>query len=89
VSVQLFDVRRADVVLAGEGAAAPSKHVAVAPYPTISTINGLAGQAPESATMLPTRATLPAVADMFTPVFDTFVVGKGEPIAPLVPSPTR
>jgi O-acetyl-ADP-ribose deacetylase (regulator of RNase III) len=65
VSVQPFAVRSTAFVLLGAGVGAePSKQFAVLPKPTKSMIETELGQAPLSAVVLFTNATLPAVAAM-------------------------
>ena len=63
VSVQPPPVRMSAVVVLGAGAfAPPSLQLAVEPYPTKSTIDALAGQAPDEAVVVLMSATFPAVA---------------------------
>jgi len=63
VSVQPLPARMSAVVVLGAGAfAPPSLQFAVAPKPTKSTIDALAGQAPDKAVVVLMSATFPAVA---------------------------
>jgi len=63
VSVQPPPARMSAVVVLGAGAfAPPSLQLAVEPYPTKSTIDALAGQAPDEAVVVLMSATFPAVA---------------------------
>ena len=64
VSVQPLLFRTAAVFVPGAGAGALSEQLAVEPYPTRSTISVAVGQRPDSAVVVLTSATLPAVALM-------------------------
>ena len=85
VSVAPLLARRSAVVVLGAGAGELSEQLAVEPKPTKSMIALLDGQAPESAVVLLTRATLPAVALIaIVPV----VSGVGMALTPLAPKPS-
>ena len=88
VSVQPLPFRISALVVLGAGATAVSKQVAVLPYPIKSTIVAPEGQAPLSAVVLLTSATLPAVAAMAIVPGASAAGILFTPFAP-APSPTR
>jgi hypothetical protein len=75
VSVQPSPFRTAAVFVPGAGAGALSEQLALEPYPTRSTISVPVGHEPDSAVVVWTRATLPAVALMLTEP-DTSAAGR-------------
>jgi hypothetical protein len=79
VSVQPSLFLKAAVFVPGAGAGAISEQFAEVPYPTRSTILVPEGQAPESAAVVLTRASLPAVALMLT---EPVASGAGSALTP-------
>src|SRR5262245_3503443 len=77
----LSALKSAVVLLSPAAAPDPSKQVASLPYPTISTISGLEGQAPDNDVVVLHNAILaPATAMSNKPVASG--VGKGDPLPP-------